>query len=1074
MAPFQFGIVGDPGNTRVEGTSFYYSPGFPWTGGNTKIESLGPGQKTVADLVRSFGGTDLLNLGDLTYEIGASSVIDESNGQYYNNYMAPYPAPGFLADPYRQTPGSTIWPFDTYDYPNGYPNPATGGPGGSSDGVNRFWPTVGNHDYGGRIAYGETNVAEGNSTGTPAAPSSTATPMPFVDYFGWLADPSLLSQQSNLKVASADGTGQSGIYYSVELGEQSNGNPLIEVFSLDAQRLVMNAGGYYQLSNGFGPVDVESAPYNYAYDPSQPFVEGSNTAAALTSDPDNGQQQFQWLKNGLETSTAKWKIIMGHQPVYSSGQWGRTQPDDHMSTPVLQKLLNALPEGSFDAYQNGHSHYYQRVLEGNADGIGQGIPFITNGNSGRILYAINQTEYGDSVYSPSTPGLSQEVYEGEGSRGGSIAPFLLPSSPTTVGVSGAHFTTDTGLYTGKRTGFTSGAYGYGFGGQDAKADDGFLFFNYRQAEVLDPAITDNLNSATRNPSLEGWDVLNQADWRPEVSSTNTAAEVLALTAQFDITVGTDGTITQVSVRNGGRGYMASQGGNHSVDFEIRGHDSTTPAIVTLTFSGGVLSGASLKQSGAGYTFLAQANAKSNAPLSEPQVNTIAVNASLQESTYGVPYTDYQDWYLIADTSIEARSDSNGSFGTLAVDLSLVSDEAARILEEQPITTGYSGNGRQAKYATPQQGTIDVVDATGRSIGSGMISNGSAALQLNAVAAPGPVTVRFSGDHQSSYLTNFKASNAELSLSYGSWNSGITSGDSAFTLANSSPLSVTRTDQGSTPISFGVLAEGSDTPLILSRDADAASRMALTTERIFTSSGDNSWLATEGQAQGSRGTTGSNGLAAGTWLPFASIDGVSALLIESVSSFGNTIEVTFTNPVVGGAPITASYSTEGTGTAENLPGSGSITATVQRLGRDDHDLGFYPADPITGAINVNGTSYLPGDGNYLSAALELASEQGLLLSADQLPGYQGTATFGNLPLSAGVNYGLILSRGGSSSDLISSYAGANSAGIAQVRTFEADNRGVVYGIEDLRPGEMGYDQDFNDLIVTLSGADFSIL
>ena len=111
MAPFQFGIVGDPGNTRFDGTDFYYSPGFPWTGGNPNIEALGPGQKTVADLVRNFGGSDLLNLGDLTYETGASSVIDESNGQYYNNYMAPYPAPGFLADPYRQTPGRTHRPF---------------------------------------------------------------------------------------------------------------------------------------------------------------------------------------------------------------------------------------------------------------------------------------------------------------------------------------------------------------------------------------------------------------------------------------------------------------------------------------------------------------------------------------------------------------------------------------------------------------------------------------------------------------------------------------------------------------------------------------------------------------------------------------------------------------------------------------------------------------------------------------------------------------------------------------------------------------------------------------------------
>jgi hypothetical protein len=253
---------------------------------------------------------------------------------------------------------------------------------------------------------------------------------------------------------------------------------------------------------------------------------------------------YKWLKQGLKKSEARWKILAGHQPIYSSGQWGKSQPDDHMSNPVMQRVLKALPKGSFHAYINGHSHYYQRVLEGNQNGIGQGIPFITNGNSGRILYAINQTQYGDIVYNPSTPGLSQETYNGVGSKGGDISPYLLPSEPTTVGVAGGYFTTDNGLYTGKKTGFTSGAYGYGFGGQEAQAAKNYLLFHYKQTDVLDPAITENLNADTRNLALAGWDGLLRSDWKPVLNAGMTSKEVLEQTAQFSITIDTSGSIRE--------------------------------------------------------------------------------------------------------------------------------------------------------------------------------------------------------------------------------------------------------------------------------------------------------------------------------------------------------------------------------------------------------------------------------------------------------------------------------------------------------------------------------------------------
>jgi len=771
MPGFNFGIIGDAGNYRTEGSRFYYSPGGAWNG-NKNVNSIGPGQAAVAELIQGFGITDLISAGDLSYTTGASTLLDEANGMDYNNFMAPYPSPRFSDEPYRRQESDKVWPFDLYDFPKGYPNPLIGGPGGSSDGVNRFWPTIGNHDYGLRIAYTETNVAlNEENTAQPVGPTSTPVPQPFIDYLGWLADPSLLKKQNNFKVAQADGSGQSGIYYSVELGARKKGRPLLEVFSLDTQRLTMNAGGYYQLSDGFGTYNAQSASFNYAYDPTKPYKPGTNTAAALSSHPDNGQEQFKWLKRGLKKSKARWKVLLGHQPVYSSGEWGQSQPDDHNSNPVIQRLLKGLPKGSFDAYINGHAHYYQRVLEGNNKGIGRGIPFITNGNSGRILYAINETRYGDSVYSPSTPGLSQATYNGASSEAGDISPYLLQSNPLTVGVSGGYFTTDNGLYTGNKNGFTAGAYGYGFGGQKAKATKDYLLFHYKQAEVLDPAIIENLDASTRNQALHGWDSLTSIDWKPLIAPGMTSEEVLERTAQFSITIDTDGTISAVSVTNAGLGYMATHKGDHTVDFEIRGNDSYSDkqvinpnnyAIATLTFADGMLIDASIKSEGLGYEYLAQANGAlgygTTNPLTAPQTNVIPINTSLLESWYTVPYVDYQDWYLITNTTAKVRMVGNpGEAGQLIVEVVPSSKEARDIITNYPSTTGYSGHGHERAYSKAMNGNVKLF-WNNRLLGKSGIIDGQALLTVKELPQPQErVKVIFNGDPITSYQVNYRDS-----------------------------------------------------------------------------------------------------------------------------------------------------------------------------------------------------------------------------------------------------------------------------------------------------------------------------
>jgi len=1065
MAEFNFGIIGDPGNYRTNGTRFYYSPGGAWAG-NKNINSIGPGQAAVGKLIQSLNNTDLISLGDLTYTTGASTLIDASNGLDYNNFMAPYPSPQYKSSAYQQNIGDVVWPYDLYNYPNGFPNPVTGGVGGSADGVNRFWPTIGNHDYGLRISYSEANVSLGSgNTATPVGPTSTAVPQPFIDYFGWLSNPSLLTKQTNVKLKKADGTGQSGIYYSVELGKQDNGTPLIEVFSLDAQRLMMNAGGYYNLSDGFGTNNTQTASFNYAYDPTQAYAAGTNTAAVLTSDPRNGQDQFDWLKTSLANSKAKWKIIMGHQPIYSSGQWGKSQPDDHMSNPVLQRVLNALPEGSFDAYINGHSHYYQRVLEGNSQGIGQGIPFITNGNSGRILYAINQTSYGDSVYSPGTPGLTQAIYNGVGSKGGDISPYLLPSNPTTVGVSGGYFTTSTGLYNGSKTGFTAGAYGYGFGGQDSQANDGYLFFNYKQTDVEDPAIIENLNPSTANTILSGWNGLTKGDWKPALTSGMTSAQVLSSTAQFSITVGTDGKISSLSVTQAGNGYMQSKGGNHIVDFEIRGNDSYTSgipnpynyAIATLAFTSGKLTNATLKFPGLGYDYLAQANLATGfgntVPFSTPVTDIIPINASLLESWYTVPFIDYQDWYLITNTSAEVKARNGGNFGSLSVSITPSTDAAKNLINTTPITTGYSGTGQQQKYARPQAGIVSIIDSLGNTVGEGNIANGVTSFSLSTRPAPGVATIRFNGDSTSSYLTNFKSLSSPVVFNYGNWLGEVSKdGLNSVKFSQNVLLRATRVDSGGGSVNFG-LSSGSNSVSLL-QFANSASNGVLTLDSIYNGT---SWSSSEGKSFGGSANVQ---VGAGTWTPTATRNGVNLELKDLVVN-GNNVTALFADNVTG---------------VLTLPGTGSADATInpvvtiQRLGAFNNALAFYEADRVTGAVVSGSTTINPGTAGYLEAALANSKSKGTYLSASLLPSYQQSKVIDSIPLNPTSNYGILLIADGNESKLYSSYSSANSGGTSQFQSFGATNRGITIGIED----SPNFDFDYNDLIVTIAASNVSVL
>jgi tartrate-resistant acid phosphatase type 5 len=93
----------------------------------------------------------------------------------------------------------------------------------------------------------------------------------------------------------------------------------------------------------------------------------------------NLPRQMEWFESALKASTAAWKIVIGHHPIYSGGQ--------HGDTPYLVKhVLPLLEKHGVQVYFNGHDHDLQHLQAGKLN------LFCTGGGS-RPRKAIKTTAH---------------------------------------------------------------------------------------------------------------------------------------------------------------------------------------------------------------------------------------------------------------------------------------------------------------------------------------------------------------------------------------------------------------------------------------------------------------------------------------------------------------------------------------------------------------------------------------------------------------------------------------------------------------------------------------------------------
>jgi len=90
-------------------------------------------------------------------------------------------------------------------------------------------------------------------------------------------------------------------------------------------------------------------------------------------------RQVSWLRSALAASSAPWKVVVGHHPIYSSGFYG--------NNPNLRAQVGSLMQRhGVQLYINGHEHNYERSKPI------EGITYLVVGGGGASLRPVIATE----------------------------------------------------------------------------------------------------------------------------------------------------------------------------------------------------------------------------------------------------------------------------------------------------------------------------------------------------------------------------------------------------------------------------------------------------------------------------------------------------------------------------------------------------------------------------------------------------------------------------------------------------------------------------------------------------------
>jgi Calcineurin-like phosphoesterase/Iron/zinc purple acid phosphatase-like protein C len=141
--------------------------------------------------------------------------------------------------------------------------------------------------------------------------------------------------------------------------------------------------------------------YSFDYGNAHVVVLNSNASTSP------GSAQYKFLDEDLAASTARWKFVAFHHPIYSSSHHGSY-------TGLRNDLLPLFDTHAVDIVFMGHDHDYERTTSmrnNKSVAAGAGTVYVTTGGGGRSLYSAGTSSF--TAFSESSYNFTKVAVSGD-------------------------------------------------------------------------------------------------------------------------------------------------------------------------------------------------------------------------------------------------------------------------------------------------------------------------------------------------------------------------------------------------------------------------------------------------------------------------------------------------------------------------------------------------------------------------------------------------------------------------------------------------------------------------------------
>lgn len=129
----------------------------------------------------------------------------------------------------------------------------------------------------------------------------------------------------------------------------------------------------------------------FVFTDTSPFLQAYHRRTMSDLRQQDTAAQLQWLTQTLANANQQWKIVIGHHPIFSSGEHGNT-PE------LISRFKPVLLQSGTDFYLCGHDHILEHRLRPR-----EGLHYLISGGGGAGNYSTDQNAF--TRFSRSSPGF---------------------------------------------------------------------------------------------------------------------------------------------------------------------------------------------------------------------------------------------------------------------------------------------------------------------------------------------------------------------------------------------------------------------------------------------------------------------------------------------------------------------------------------------------------------------------------------------------------------------------------------------------------------------------------------------